>query len=255
MNFWRTLFATQIKLSLAMRLSFWVKVLLIFVKQGLYVVTWAFFFDRYISVNGWGFAEMLSMYGMVSMSIGIVETFFYGVRDLPLLIETHQLDNYMTQPRNVLLNVILAKGDVTAAAEAIYGMILILISGYLSSPIWILLLLPLVSIGIFSLYLYLSSIAFFLQNSQSFVRELYSNANIVATHPNSAYRGFFKVLTLTLLPTAYLSFFPVEFLRTHAWHYLGISYLGVLIFLGVAIAFFYQGLGRYESSSMISQKY
>ncbi len=246
---------TQVKLNVILKLSFLVKVLSIFLKQGLFLVTWSFFFYKYGEVDGWTFRELIAMYGIISFGVGTVEMFFYGVREIPMYVETNQIDNFLLQPRNVLLNIALSKGDVVAFSEIVYGLILMGLSGYMTKGYMLYFLLPLSPLFIFSLFLYLSSVSFYMQNSFGFVRELYQNANIVATQPASAYRGFFKVITLTVLPTAYISFFPIESLRLHAYKSLLISYAGALTFFLIACLFFYRGLRQYESSSTISYKY
>ena len=256
LNYLQSALRSHYKLALTLKVSFLTNIIAIIVKQGLFILTWGFFFNKYISVGGWEFTEMLAMYGLVSFGIGFVEMIFYGVRNISFLVETNQIDYFLIQPRNILLNIALSKGDVTAFSEIIYGFLLLFISGYLKTNLlWLFFLLPTSAIFIFSLYLYLGSISFFLKNSQGLIGELYRNANIVATQPNSAYRGLFKLFTLTVLPVSYLSFFPIEFLRTHVMSYLILSYLGTLIFFGTASWVFYKGLSRYESGSTLSYKY
>lgn len=256
MTYLRTAFLTQIRLALSLRFAFLLKLASILVRQGLVIVMWGLFFNRYITVEGWHFGEMLAMYGLIAFGIGCVEMLFYGLRDLPFLIETNQLDYYITQPKNLLLNIALSKGDISAFSEIFYGLILLGLSGYLTSDtLRLLLLLPIAILFIFSLYLYVGSVAFYVKNAPGFIRELFSNANIIATQPNSAYSGLFKLFTLTFLPVAYISFFPIEYLRTHTIKTLGIAYLGTSLFFIIACQFFYLGIRRYESGNLITYKY
>jgi len=255
-RFFITVLMIQLELTFSLRTSFFVKVGAIILKQGLFLVMWGFFFNKYNSINGWHFEEMLAMLGLTVFSIGVVELLFYGVRDLSAIVDNNQLDHYLTQPKGVLINVALSKGDISAISEIIYGLILLIISGYLISELlFLLLILPLGVLFIFSLYLYLGSISFYMKNSQGFVHDLIQNANTVATQPNCAYHGFFKIFTMTILPTTYLSFFPIEFLRGHMIYNLLYAYGGTLLFFFLAYTFFYQGLKRYESGNSISQKY
>ena len=94
-----------------------------------------------------------------------------------------------------------------------------------------------------------------MRNAHDFIRELNLNANIVATQPNSAYSGAFKMFTLTILPVGFLSYFPVEYLRTDLWQYLWISILGTTAFFGSAYWLFRFGLKRYESGNLIVYRY
>ncbi len=251
MRYLITAFKTNFRLSITLKISFIITIFIVIAKQPLFLIAWKSFFGKYHIVQGWDFKDMALMYGIVSFGIGFVEVFFYGLRELPRLIETHQLDVYLLQPKNLILNIALSKGDITALGEIILGILLMSYSGYLLS-FTIILIAFLAIVFIFSLYLYLSSMRFFVQNGTNFVRELYQNANIVATQPNSAYRGLFKIFTMTLLPTAFMSFYPVEFLRTGLLENLYFATLGTFLFFLGAQLLFKLGLRRYESGNDIA---
>lgn len=243
---------TNFRLSFALRAAFFITLLLTILKQIMFLVAWNFFFLKYKMVQGWDFNQMLLMYGIVSFSLGALEAFFYGVRDIPKIIETGQLDNFLLQPKNVILNIALSRGDFSALGEMVAGILFIIYSGYfLKSILIILIILAIATLFVFSLYLYLSCIAFFTRNSADFIRELLLNSVIVATQPNAAYRGAFKMFTFTVLPVAFLSYLPIEFLRTGHIPFLLYTLLGTLIFFGISIALFQFGLKRYESGNML----
>ncbi|MBU6383714.1 MAG: ABC-2 family transporter protein [Verrucomicrobia bacterium] len=242
------------RLSFRFRLAFLSTLVIIFMKQIFFLITWSFFFNKYKSIHGWDFSEMLAMYGIVTFAIGFVELFFYGLKDLPRIIETHQIDIFLLQPKNLILNIALSKGNLGGIGEMLLGVFLLAYSQHLYS-----LMIPFILSGailfIFSLYLYLGSIAFFLKNSTGFIYELYQNATIVATQPNSAYSGLFWMFTLTILPTAYVSYFPVEYLRTGMWIHLLYAFLGIVVFFAIACGLFRFGLKQYESGSAMAHRF
>lgn len=252
-KFLYTLMMNNFRLSLALKGTFYFTIVLTVVKQLLFLLVWRFFFIKYQVVQGWHFNSMLLMYGSVCFSIGVVEAFFFGLKDLPKMIETGQLDTFLLQPKNVVLNVAMSKGDMAAFGEIVTGIVVIAYSGYLQqSPFMVGAILLLGTVFIFSLLLYISCIAFFMKDSFDFIRELNLNAIIVASQPNVAYRGMLKMLTFTVLPVAFLSFYPIEYLRTGLWKYLLFSALGTAIFFAVAYSIFHLGLKRYESGNIIA---
>ncbi len=89
-------------------------------------------------------------------------------------------------------------------------------------------------------------------NSADFIRELAMNAIVVSSQPNAAYSGVFKMFTFTALPVAFLSYLPIEYIRTGITHYLWISCLGTILFFILACMLFYLGLKRYESGNILS---
>jgi ABC-2 type transport system permease protein len=242
----------NLKRSLALRGAFLITMIVTITKQLLFLVAWSFFFDRYKMVQGWTFEHMILAYGILCFAMGFVEAFFYGLKELPQIIETSQLDTFLLQPKNIILNIALSKGDVSALGEVVTGILLIAYSGYFGTSLLIVLLLMVITtLFMFALLLYLSCIAFFMKNSSDFIKELNLNAIIVATQPNAAYSGAFKIFTFTILPVAFLSYFPVQYFRTGVWQYLLLTLAGTTVFFGVAYGLFKCGLKRYESGNMM----
>ncbi len=238
-----------------MRVAFFFNIVVTILKQLLFLVTWKYFFVKYKMVSGWNFDHMLLMYGTVCFAMGFVESFFYGLKELPRIIETGQLDTFILQPKNMVLNIAMSKGDMSSLGEVVAGIMLIAYSGFLANEfLAIVLILAITVLFMFALLLYLSCIAFFVQNSFDFIRELNLNSIIVATQPNSAYQGAFKMLTFTLLPVAFLSYFPIEYIRTDLSWYLWVTLIGTGIFFAVACGLFKLGLKRYESGNMINYR-
>lgn len=251
LRFLYLVFLTNFKRSLALRTTFVITIIVVILKQLLFLVGWKFFFDKYKVINGWNFEEMLMMYGVIGFSLGTIECLFYGLKDLPRMIESTQLDSFLLQPKNVILNVALSKSDLGSLGEIITGILLMSYSGYLLKSAFVPVILLLGVLFIFSLTLYLACIAFYMRDAYEFIRELSLNAIITASQPNVAYTGAFKMLTFTILPVAFLSYFPIEYLRTHYWPYLAYSFIGTLAFFWLATSLFYRGLKRYESGNKL----
>jgi ABC-2 type transport system permease protein len=242
---------SNIKRSMALKFTFSISLILTIIKQLLFLVSWKFFFVHYKLVNGWHFEHMLLMYGLVCFAIGFIEVFFIGLKDIPKMVETAHLDTYILQPKNIIYNIALSRSDPSALGEVITGIILICYSGFFSSHfLFVIIALFSSAIFMFALHLYIACLAFYMNNSHEFVRELSLNVVIISTQPNSAYYGILKMFTFTLLPVAFLSFLPIEFFRTDCITYLVFSIVGTFVFFAIACWLFHTGLKRYESGNM-----
>lgn len=246
-----TSFLTSFKLSISLKLTLLSSVLLIALRQITYLLAWTSFFKNFKTVGNWDFNDFLLMHGIVAVSAGITEFFFYGLRELPNIIVSKKLDYLLTQPKNVIIKIAFSKIEVSSIGEAITGFFLIFYSGVLfKAPIFTFIILFQSIILVFALYLYLSCIAFFINNSDGILQYLRGMCFIASGQPNSGYSGFLKFITCTILPIAYWSFFPVEFIRTGNIKFLGISFLGTISLLIIAISIFNLGLRRYQSGNL-----
>lgn len=253
LHFIKTALAVNFRRTLVFKWAFLITLLLTVLKQGLFLISWHFFFEKYPTVREWDFSHMVLMYAIVCFCIGIVETFFYGLKELPRYIENNELDTFLLQPKNIVLNIALSKIDISAVGEMVTGIVLIYYVGYFS---WALvLILGLSVLFMFSLFLYFASFAFFMKDAKDFIRELIMNAIIMASQPNVAYQGAFKMLTFTIIPVAFLSYFPIEYIRTGTLSHLLYATLGTVLFFFAAYGLFYWGLKRYESGNMMALRY
>jgi ABC-2 type transport system permease protein len=239
---------TNFKAILSSKLDFWINIAIAVLKQALFLLAWYFFFDKYKTVGNWTYKELLLMYGIVSFGVGFVEIFLGGTKELPQIIEKNQLDIFLLQPKNLLLNIALSRGKISSLGDMATSVYCFVLSGYLfAKPLLILATLPLAVIFIFSMNLYISSLAFFMQNCSNFIKELHSNALIVSSQPLSSYHGFFKILTFTLLPVMFIGFFPVEFIKNLDFKSFFIALIGVVVFFIISCKMFYIGIHKCQS--------
>ena len=75
-----------------------------------------------------------------------------------------------------------------------------------------------------------------------------------STYPPTLFDGFVRVLLFTAIPAAFVSYLPVQALRSLSWGYAGAAILGAASVLGIATLVFYRGLRRYESGNLISMQ-
>ena len=234
---------TNFKLILSSKLDFWLNIIMAIIKQALFLLAWYCFFDKYKTVGNWTYKELLLMYGIVSFGVGFVEIFFGGAKELPQIIEKNQLDIFLLQPQNLLLNIALSRGKISSLGDMATSIYCFILSGYLfAKPLLILLLLPLSVVFIFSMHLYISSIAFFMQNSSNFIKELHSNALVIASQPTAGYHGFFKIFVFTVLPIMFIGFFPVEFIQNINIASFMIALIGCVGFFIISCQLFYVGV-------------
>jgi ABC-2 type transport system permease protein len=249
-RYFLTVLRINIQKALSIKAAFISILLINIIKQASFLIAWDVFFDKYKTMNGWEFPDLLVMYGIVSLGRGITEMFLYGIKRVSTLIESNQLDVFLLQPKSLIFNIAFTKLELDSLGECIVGFLLIGYAGQLTNPLfWI--VLPFAALFSFALYLYINALRFFIPNSNSLVQELLTSASIVTSQPNSAYRGMFKVFTMTLLPAAFISFFPVELLRTGLFEHWLWTALGTIGFFLGARALFYKGLKRYESGNYV----
>ncbi len=217
------------------------------------IVFWWMFFQQFPQVGGWGLPDVLRLWAVAAVSFGLATAVFGNTPRIATLIATGQLDYYLGLPKNVLLHVLVSRSSVPSWGDALFGVVAFCLAGDLS-PASVLLFVTFVITGgavLVAYHVLVGSAAFWIGNSESFSAQASGALVNFSTYPGSIFRGWLKVVTLTLIPAGMISHVPVELLR----RFDPLAFGGVVAFavLSVVLAavVFRAGLRRYESGNLL----
>ncbi len=234
----------NVKSALALKLAFWLNIAIKLVQHLLFALAWQPFYLKYHSINGWGYQHQLVMIALVNLGAGLAELLFDGLRDLPRIIESGTLDSYLLKPQDPILMIALSKTSLNSWSNVLAGIVFIKMSNLFD---WVIVLFALLAtLFFFSLYLYLGSLRFFINNSNSLIADIYSKTMLIATQPNTSYKGLLKIITFSILPVSLVSFFPVQYICEKNIRHLMIVVFGSVLFYIFSRAIFFIGLRRYN---------
>ena len=255
LNFLLSVIKTNFRLSLSRKTDLLFSIIAGVIIHLANILTWNEFFRSYKEINGWTIHDLILLKGLLTCSVASVNLLFKGLRDIPQIVSYGLLDTYIVQPKNTLLKLAVSKFDVSALGDLMLGFAMIGYSGYATKlPFYVLGFITLGVFYFFGFYVVLGSIAFFFRGSISNIEALRILSGILCSQPVSGYTGIVKIVTMTILPVAYVAFFPIEFLRTLDVSYLLISVMGVFSLFFFSIALFGIALRRYESGSTMMAK-
>lgn len=252
---WQLLYEyVKITLASAMeyRFNFITQVLTMIINDGIWVVFWWIFFNKFSQINEWSFKELLMLYAVLTFSYGLAGFFFGNRNRLAQVISSGKLDFYLTLPKNELFHVLISKSTWYDVGDIMFGLILATIT--LSWQQWpLFLIFSLISTTLLvSFGVTVGSLAFFFGNAEESSRQMFMGFVSISSYPVTIFSGFAKVLLLTVIPAACVASIPVELLQNFDWHWFLLLILITTIFLCLAILIFKIGLKRYESGNNIN---
>ncbi|MHB8575524.1 MAG: ABC transporter permease [Dehalococcoidia bacterium] len=221
--------------------------------DGLMIVFWVLFFQRFPRVSGWGLRDVLALWGIVAASFGLGVGLFGNTTKLAAVIARGQLDFYLTTPKNTLLHVLVARMSTAAWGDVAFGVVAFLAAGSLSAGrVLLFVLLCITGCAVFVAYhVIVGSLAFWFGNAETLAPQASGALVNFATYPGGIFRGWVRLLTFTAIPAAMLGHVPVEQLRRPDPRTLA----GIVAFANAAIAIaatmFELGLRRYQSGNLI----
>ncbi|HLW00527.1 MAG TPA: ABC-2 family transporter protein [Ktedonobacterales bacterium] len=245
--------SANLQAAMEYRAGFWSQVASMALNDGLWLGFWFLFFQRYPVVQGWVVSDIIIVWAVPAAGFGLATGIFGRAQRLASVITSGGLDSYLTMPKNVLLHVLVSATSASGWGDLIFGLVAFTLL-IRPTPFDFLLYLALVLMVaiIFTAFLVLlGSLAFWLGNSEGLSQQLMGALISFSTYPTAIFHGAVKLLLFTVLPAGFISYFPVELLRSFRWPLLGALFAFTVGIAALAWAVFHLGLRRYESGNRL----
>jgi ABC-2 type transport system permease protein len=247
------LFRLNTKAALALRGSFLVSAVSMFINNFIFFITWLILFNQVETIGGWQLRDCALMFGLVAVAFGTMLIVTGGVWNMARHISEGGLDTFLTTPRPVLASILASRSIVSGWGDLFSGLVLIVAAGYYT-PLHIVLIV--VTAGCSAVMflmtgVILHSAAFWFGPVNQLSRQLHEFLLTFSLYPGPIYGGWLRYLIFTAVPAGFISTFPVELIRDLSIWKLGAVLIATAFYTVIALSIFRAGLRRYESGNQI----
>jgi ABC-2 type transport system permease protein len=237
------------------RKSLLIEILGMMINNMAFVFVWYIVFQEFGDIRGWGFQELFLLNAFVAFVYGITNIFFKGSSEISRKVMEGQLDQYITQPKSVLLNLLFSEVSASAFGDLVEGLISLIIYMIITqTPIYFVLIFIPISILATAIWIGFliatQSIAFWLPNSDEISFTLLNMTLGTALYPNKAFSTLPRIFFTFILPATLLGTVPSDI-------FINPNLNQILLLLGLSIfwvvfgtSIFHRGIKRYESGNI-----
>ena len=212
-------------------------------------------FQNTDNLAGWNFMQMLLLYGVTLISIGISDFCFDALYDIgPKYIRNGEFDKILLRPVHPLISIVGSSKEFTALGYFVLGLFLTIIMLIkLMIPITIILVLKIIFFSIVgaaiigAINTIFSIASFWTYRSNEVIWSFY-RIYTFAQYPLDIYNKFIKLLITAILPFAFVAYYPTM-------NYLGMNskmiYIAPIIMVIlwiIAIKVWNKALSKYRST-------
>lgn len=238
------------------RLSFMLLAGMMFVNNFIWLFFWQLFFERFPVVQGWELRDVMLLWAVSAGGFGWASMLFGNFHRIAAIVSSGQLDVFLSQPKPILLNVLISRMSITAAGDFIFGIVVFAMVGDLT----------LAGIAAFALGLLISgtlfigvmiaagSFAFYIGNAEGLSQQAFNMFIALTTYPSAIFRGWVKLLLFTVVPAGVISFLPIGLMRNFDPWFVAGALAMTALFVGIGTALFRSGLKRYVSGNAIAMR-
>lgn len=117
-------FKFNISSAMEYRVSFLIQSIGMIINNSAFIFFWWILFNNVNTIGGYGFKDVMMLWALSSTSFGICFVIFGNINQITRMILNGELDTYLLQPKDPLINIICSKTIVSAWGDTLYGIIL-----------------------------------------------------------------------------------------------------------------------------------
>ena len=251
----RALVGINLASAMEYRVSFISQIIGMAVNNGVMLVFWFIFFDRFGTIEGYAFEEMFLLFGLVALSYGVAHTLAGNIGGhLAYLIAQGRLDYYLVFPRRLLPHILFSRMQISAVGDLLFGLVCVALAigadGW--RWVWALLGTGLAAAVIVAYGVIAGSLSFFMGNSQNASHQMMGSLVTFGLYPMSFFSGGARLVLFTLLPAGFIGAVPVQLVQEPSGRVLLGLLAATAVFWLIAITLFQVGLRRYESGNALN---
>ena len=235
--------------------TFFSNVFFMILNNATFIFEWVVLFSIRSEIAGYGFKEVMLLWGFSAGTYGICHVFFNRANHLSDLIINGELDAYLVQPKDVLLSAITSSSEVSAIGDLIYALIMLVIYGF-TIPRLLLYVFAIICGGLIftSVQIIAHSLSFWFVKVDIITDTINSSLINFSTYPGTIFSGPIKLILYTIVPVGLSTYLPTDLMITMDFRLLGMLVIFTILFVFLAYNLFYRGLRRYSSSNLMNAR-
>jgi ABC-2 type transport system permease protein len=249
-------FKFNISAAMEYRVSFLMQAFGMALNNSAFIFFWWILFNNVPRIGGYGFKEEMMLWALSSTSYGICFILFGNVNQITRMIMNGELDTYLLQPKDPLVNLVCSRTILSALGDALYGVILFfIINGFNVQRLLLFLLFCITgALIIASILVTIHALSFYSGNTEGFAQMVMEFIISFSIYPEGIFNNALKTILYTVLPVAFIVYVPARVLAKFSIVHLASILCIAVLWIIIAYAVFYRGLKKYESGNLIISK-
>lgn len=215
-----------------------------------------FLFQRFHSVAGFSFSQVLISFSVVMMAFSLAEIFFRGFDLFPQMLGNGEFDRILVRPRNTVFLVICSKFQLNRLSRVLQAIVTLLYALPRCGIHWnpakagVLTLMILCGTVVFGcLFVCGAAVAFFTIEGLEFINIFTDGAREFGSYPMAVYGKAILTFTTFVIPLACFQYWPMLWLMGESRNLLyALCPLFSLLFILPSLLLWKIGIRKYQST-------
>ena len=235
------------------KFTFLSNVLLMMLNNASFIVQWIIIYGICDSIGSYEFKDILLLWGISSYSYGFAFFFFKDAFNLSKMINEGRLDQFIIQPKNILISVVTTHVKTSALGDMLYGLLMLVFYGITPSNFFLFILFGITGgLIMVSCAIIIGSLSFWFGKSDVLLDTFNNTLITTSLYPDTIYGNVLKVILFTIIPVGMIVYIPINIMNCFNPILLLIVLSFTIMIIAFAFFIFHVGLKKYSSSNLMN---
>lgn len=237
------------------KVTFVSNIIFMMLNNACFLIQWIILFNLKETMGGYDLQDVFLLWALAASTYGLAHITCHKAFRLPELIINGKLDQFLVQPKDVLISAITSDTAVSAIGDLLYGIIVLLVCKPTIEVIALFIFFTITgAIVVVSFAVIVGSLSFWFVKADNFSENLNGAIINFATYPDSIFKGSIKIILYTIIPVGIANYMPIHVMMKFDFFEFFIVILGTIFISVLSYVIFNIGLKRYSSTNLMGSR-
>lgn len=237
------------------KVTFISNIIFMILNNACFLVQWIILFNLKDKIGEYNMQDVFLLWALAASTYGVAHIIAHKAFSLPEIIVNGKLDQFLVQPKDVLISTITSDTAISAIGDFLYGIVILLICKPTIKLIALFTVFTITgAIIIIAFAVIVGSLAFWFIKVDNIAENLNGAMLHFATYPDSIFKNGVKLILYIVIPVGIANYMPLHVMINFNFFDGLMVFLGTVFICIISYAIFNIGLKRYSSTNLMGSR-
>lgn len=237
------------------KVTFVSNIIFMILNNACFLIQWIILFNLKETIGGYDLQDVFLLWALAASTYGVAHIICHRAFQLPELIINGKLDQFLVQPKDVLISAITSDTSISAIGDLLYGIIVLFACKPTIQVVALFTFFTITgAIIVIAFAVIVGSLSFWFIKADNFSENLNGAILHFATYPDSIFKNSIKLILYTVIPVGIANYMPLHVMLQFNFFEFFIVILGTIFISILSYVIFNIGLKRYSSTNLMGSR-
>lgn len=237
------------------KVTFVSNIIFMMLNNACFLVQWIILFNLKDTMGGYDLQDVFLLWALAASTYGLAHITCHKAFSLSELIVNGKLDQFLVQPKSVLISAITSDTSISAIGDLLYGIVVLFVCKPTLQVVGLFIVFTITgAIIVVAFAIIVGSLSFWFVRADNIAENLNGTILHFATYPDSIFKNSIKLILYTVIPVGIANYMPMHVIMKFDFFEFSMVIIGTIFIFVLSCVIFNIGLKKYSSTNLMGSR-